>query len=188
MLYNFRDDITNITFWKLYDEAKEQCVNIVLTSSKKWAIELLRQKAEEILRSYNIPERSLSELVLYAAISWASYEEIKEAFERVYWCELEEEAEANLIDGEDYQDLFARVASYYADNQEHANRIYDYISKLWFMPATPILSNGGTDRGLPISCFLNEKYADLCEKTTPFFASSFQKDGQSHGFVLEFFR
>ena len=34
--------------------------------------------------------------------------------------------------------------------------IYNYISKLWFMPATPILSNGGTNRGLPISCFLNE--------------------------------
>ena len=100
MLYNFRDDITNFVFWRLYDEAKEQCINIVLTSSKKWAIELLRQKAEEILRSYNIPERSLSELVLYAAIDWASYEEIKEAFERVYRCELEEEAEANLIGGE----------------------------------------------------------------------------------------
>ena len=39
--------------------------------------------------------------------------------------------------------------------QEHAQRLYDYISKLWFMPATPVLSNGGTDRGLPISCFLN---------------------------------
>jgi len=61
-----------------------------------------------------------------------------------------------LIDGEDYQDLFARVASYYADSEDHANLIYNYISKLHFMPATPILSNGGTDRGLPISCFLNE--------------------------------
>ena len=61
-----------------------------------------------------------------------------------------------LIAEEDYQDLFARVASYYADNEDHANKIYDYISKLHFMPATPILSNGGTDRGLPISCFLNE--------------------------------
>ena len=30
------------------------------------------------------------------------------------------------------------------------------MSKLWFMPATPVLSNGGTQRGLPISCFLNE--------------------------------
>ena len=30
------------------------------------------------------------------------------------------------------------------------------MSKLWFMPATPVLSNGGTKRGLPISCFLNE--------------------------------
>ncbi|MBN9561759.1 MAG: ribonucleoside-diphosphate reductase subunit alpha [Alphaproteobacteria bacterium] len=61
-----------------------------------------------------------------------------------------------LLPGEDYQDLFARVASFYGDDQGHAQRIYDYISKLWFMPATPVLSNGGTNRGLPVSCFLNE--------------------------------
>ena len=61
-----------------------------------------------------------------------------------------------LMNGEDYQDLFARVANYYGDNAKHANNIYHYMSHLWFMPATPILSNGGTDRGLPISCFLNE--------------------------------
>jgi ribonucleoside-diphosphate reductase alpha chain len=60
-----------------------------------------------------------------------------------------------LLPGEKYQDLFARVASAYADDQAHAQRIYDYISKLWFMPATPVLSNGGTGRGLPISCYLN---------------------------------
>jgi len=57
---------------------------------------------------------------------------------------------------ETFQDLFARVASHYADNNLHAQRIYNYISNLWFMPATPVLSNGGTTRGLPISCFLNE--------------------------------
>jgi ribonucleoside-diphosphate reductase alpha chain len=61
-----------------------------------------------------------------------------------------------LLPGESYQDLFARVASAYGDDTAHAQRIYDYISKLWFMPATPVLSNGGTARGLPISCFLNE--------------------------------
>lgn len=61
-----------------------------------------------------------------------------------------------LLEGETYQGLFARVSSYYGDNPEHSQRIYDYMSKLWFMPATPILSNGGTKRGLPISCFLNE--------------------------------
>ena len=61
-----------------------------------------------------------------------------------------------LMPGEDFQDLFARVASQYGDNQAHAQRLYDYMSKLWFMPSTPILSNGGTSRGLPISCFLNE--------------------------------
>jgi ribonucleoside-diphosphate reductase alpha chain len=61
-----------------------------------------------------------------------------------------------LHENEEFQDLFARVASAYGDNQAHAQRLYDYMSRLWFMPATPVLSNGGTTRGLPISCFLNE--------------------------------
>lgn len=60
-----------------------------------------------------------------------------------------------LLPGETYQDLFARVAAAYADDEAHAQRVYDAISKLWFMPATPVLSNGGTGRGLPISCYLN---------------------------------
>src|SRR5215216_4265653 len=58
-----------------------------------------------------------------------------------------------LLPGESHQDLFARVAAAYADDADHAQRIYDYISKPWFMPATPVLSNGGTGRGLPISCY-----------------------------------
>jgi ribonucleoside-diphosphate reductase alpha chain len=61
-----------------------------------------------------------------------------------------------LLPGEGIQDLFARVASFYGDSAAHAQRVYDYISRMWFMPATPVLSNGGTERGLPISCFLNE--------------------------------
>jgi len=36
-----------------------------------------------------------------------------------------------------------------------AQRLYDYANNNWFMFSTPILSNGGTTRGLPISCFLN---------------------------------
>ncbi|WP_375390872.1 ribonucleoside-diphosphate reductase subunit alpha [uncultured Sphingomonas sp.] len=61
-----------------------------------------------------------------------------------------------LLPGEGIQDLFVRVASAYADDAAHAQRLYDYVSRLWFMPATPVLSNGGTGRGLPISCFLNQ--------------------------------
>jgi ribonucleoside-diphosphate reductase alpha chain len=61
-----------------------------------------------------------------------------------------------LLPDETPQDMFARVAMTYADDSDHAQRLYDYISKLWFMPATPVLSNGGAKRGLPISCFLNE--------------------------------
>ena len=60
-----------------------------------------------------------------------------------------------LLPGEKFQDMFVRVAKQYADDYEHGQRIYNYISKLWFMPATPVLSNGGAKRGLPISCFLN---------------------------------
>ena len=61
-----------------------------------------------------------------------------------------------LLPGESYQDMFARVSLAFADDTEHAQRLYDYMSKLWFMPATPVLSNGGAARGLPISCFLNQ--------------------------------
>ena len=60
-----------------------------------------------------------------------------------------------LLPEESYQDMFSRVSEAYADDVAHAQRLYDYMSKLWFMPATPVLSNGGADRGLPISCFLN---------------------------------
>lgn len=61
-----------------------------------------------------------------------------------------------LVDGEiSPQDAFARAARTFASDEAHAQRLYDYASKLWFMFSTPILSNGGTKRGLPISCFLN---------------------------------
>src|SRR5690348_1728720 len=66
-----------------------------------------------------------------------------------------------LMPGESFQDMFARVSCAYADDAAHAQRLYDYMSRLWFLPATPILSNGGTDRGLPISCFLNSVEDDL---------------------------
>jgi ribonucleoside-diphosphate reductase alpha chain len=65
-------------------------------------------------------------------------------------------SERYLMPGENYQDLFSRVATAYGDDEAHSQRLYDYMSKLWFMPATPVLSNGGTKRGMPISCFLNE--------------------------------
>jgi ribonucleoside-diphosphate reductase alpha chain len=61
-----------------------------------------------------------------------------------------------FIEGESSpQDAFARAARAFADDEAHAQRLYDYASNLWFMFSTPILSNGGTSRGLPISCFLN---------------------------------
>ena len=53
------------------------------------------------------------------------------------------------------QEAFARAAKAFADDEDHAQRLYDYASNLWFMFSTPVLSNGGTERGMPISCFLN---------------------------------
>ena len=53
------------------------------------------------------------------------------------------------------QEAFARAAKAFSDDEEHAQRIYDYASQHWFMFATPLLYNGGSSRGLPISCFLN---------------------------------
>ena len=73
-----------------------------------------------------------------------------------------------LIPGESYQDLFARVACANSDeivwgdaDSGHAQLVYDAISQLWFMPATPVLTNSGLDRGLPISCFLNKVYDSM---------------------------
>jgi len=66
-----------------------------------------------------------------------------------------------LLPGETYQELFSRVATYYGNDEAHSQRLYDYMSKLWFMPATPILSNGGNNRGMPISCFLSEASDDM---------------------------
>lgn len=88
-----------------------------------------------------------------------------------------------IINGETYQDFFSRIAIAYADDAAHARRLYKYISKMWLMPATPVLTNGGTSeftrwkllkspksypssiaipkRGLPISCFLNESQDSL---------------------------
>lgn len=61
-----------------------------------------------------------------------------------------------MIPGEESpQEAFARAAEAFSDDDAHAQRLYDYVSNLWFMFATPVLSNGGTQRGLPISCFLN---------------------------------
>ena len=58
------------------------------------------------------------------------------------------------------QHAFARASVYGATYKgatdfDLAQRLYNYASDNWFMFSTPILSNGGLSRGLPISCFLN---------------------------------
>ncbi len=64
--------------------------------------------------------------------------------------------ERYLVEGEeDAQDAFLRAATAFAEDEEHAQRMYDYASKLWMGFSSPVIANGGTKRGLPISCYLN---------------------------------
>ncbi|OED35020.1 hypothetical protein AB832_06590 [Flavobacteriaceae bacterium (ex Bugula neritina AB1)] len=60
-----------------------------------------------------------------------------------------------LLDGESYEDMLIRVTNAFFTDKNKRIKFLNYLKKHWFMPATPILSNGGTDKGLPISCFLN---------------------------------
>ena len=74
-----------------------------------------------------------------------------------------------LLKGEKPQEMFARVARAYCSSNDHMERMYDYLSKHWFMASTPILSNAGTSRGLPISCYLNrveDSLESISEKWT----------------------
>jgi ribonucleoside-diphosphate reductase alpha chain len=57
---------------------------------------------------------------------------------------------------EDPQQFFARVAAGMSRGDlTHAQKLYDAMSKQWYIAATPTLMNIGTNKGLPISCFLN---------------------------------
>ena len=58
-------------------------------------------------------------------------------------------------DEESPQERFAFVSTTFASNIEHAQRLYEYSSKHWLSYSTPILSFGRSNKGMPISCFLN---------------------------------
>lgn len=61
-----------------------------------------------------------------------------------------------LVNGESPRDAYMRVAKTVAKRlykPELADKFFDYIWKGWLCLASPVLSNTGTDRGLPISCF-----------------------------------
>ena len=61
-----------------------------------------------------------------------------------------------LLPGESPRDAYMRVSSTVAKRlykPELAEKFFEYIWKGWLCLASPVLSNTGTDRGLPISCF-----------------------------------
>ena len=60
-----------------------------------------------------------------------------------------------LVENEEPIDMFKRISKHFSSDENHEKRMLYYITRHWFMPSTPILSNGGTKKGLPISCYLN---------------------------------
>jgi ribonucleoside-diphosphate reductase alpha chain len=79
--------------------------------------------------------------------------------DRYLWTKINEQGEVEVNETH-AQEAFARASVFSATYKGHtdfdlAQRLYHYSSSCWFMFSTPILSNGGTSRGLPISCFLN---------------------------------
>jgi len=61
-----------------------------------------------------------------------------------------------LYNGETPREAYTRVAETVArrlQKPEMAETFFDYIWKGWLCLASPVLSNTGTERGLPISCF-----------------------------------
>lgn len=61
-----------------------------------------------------------------------------------------------LLENETPKTMYERVAKaaskYYKDSEHWYEKFFDVMWKNWLCPASPILSNLGTDRGLPISC------------------------------------
>jgi ribonucleoside-diphosphate reductase alpha chain len=64
--------------------------------------------------------------------------------------------ETYFLPNETYDEWVLRICSAYANNDAHRDRMVGYITNYWFHPSTPISSNGGTNRGLPISCYVGE--------------------------------
>ena len=123
-----------------------------LLMQRKIALRALRQQHKEDWENRLLPR-------LDTQLNWRDAIQIKPGRNSL----LTEQGRETLLDrylsrdsGEtDPQHMFARVAAAGADDAAHAQRLYDYFSQHWAMPATPVLTNLGTNRGLPISCFIN---------------------------------
>jgi len=61
-----------------------------------------------------------------------------------------------FLKNENYEGWLERICGAYANNEEHKIRLKEYLRNYYWHPSTPISSNGGTDRGLPISCYVQK--------------------------------
>lgn len=61
-----------------------------------------------------------------------------------------------FLPGETYEGWVNRMCTAYTSNEEHYARMSVYLNNYWFHPSTPPSGNGGTDKGLPISCYVGD--------------------------------
>jgi len=84
---------------------------------------------------------------------WVKGKDYPEFFDEVALSTI---SKGYLLPGETPRKAYRRVANAVADRlgkPELANKFFKYIWNGWIGLASPVLSNTGTDRGLPISCF-----------------------------------
>jgi ribonucleoside-diphosphate reductase alpha chain len=61
-----------------------------------------------------------------------------------------------FLPDEDYDGWVQRMTTTYSNSPEHASIITTMIKNYWFHPSTPVSGNGGTNNGLPISCYVGD--------------------------------
>lgn len=108
------------------------------------------------MTSYIYPRRSFTINIDYSRDSLMSVPAKEVMKDRYFQKEYNFESHTWKVLETSPQECFARAACEFATDQAHAQRMYDYVSKCWMMFATPILTNAGSKRDLPISCYLSD--------------------------------
>jgi len=84
-----------------------------------------------------------------------------------------------------YQRLAAAAAAHYPNDLSLEERFFDAMWKGWLCPASPVLSNLGAKRGLPISCYsvhVGDSVAEIFDKNTEL--AMLSKNGGGVGIYL----
>lgn len=113
-------------------------------------------KKDGNIEEYFYPSRNFSIMIDLSRDEYLSQAGVESMRDRYLLKEYNKSTKEWVFLENSPQECFARASCEFGSNQAHAQRLYDYVSNLWAMYATPILCNAGTNKGLPISCFLGQ--------------------------------